>query len=52
MLSNTSSSELEELGITTKMGVDGDRKVKKEAMFQYGKIHARGIVMSDFCFVL
>ena len=29
-----------------KWAVDGDRKVKKEAMFQYGKIHARGVVMS------
>ena len=30
------------------MGVDGDRKVSKEAVVQYGKIHARGDATSDF----
>ena len=31
-----------------KMGVDGDRKVSKETMIQYRKIHVRCDVMSDF----
>ena len=30
------------------MGVDGDRKVSKEATVQHGKVHARRDAMSDF----
>ena len=30
------------------VGVDGDRKVSKEATVQHGKVHARGYAMSDF----
>ena len=46
-LSKTSSSGLVRNRYHDKMGVDGDRKVSNEAMVEYGKIHARGDVMSD-----
>ena len=53
MLSKTSSSELGGNSVSRqKLASMEIGKVNKEAMVQYGKIHARGVVMSDFALSL